>query len=411
MNTERIILYENKKDCCGCGACYNVCPRKAISMVADEHGYVYPVIDEEKCVKCGLCKKVCHYQDNECMQKPLKAYAAANKNKEMLKKVASGGIFSSVAELILEEGGIVFGASMEYENEVLVPKHISISTKEELTKLQGSKYVQSFIGETYAEAKKYLLEGRKVLFSGTPCQISGLKAYLGKEYENLYTMDIICHGVPNARWFQDYIKVQENKLQGRVYYYNFRDKSRGQGMNAQIKYYDKNNKNKVFYKDGHLTSFFHLFLKMNIYRDNCYECPYARQERVSDITIGDYWGIYEEHPEEMKHSTMSNSKGVSCVLINSEKGINVFEQINDRMEMFATTIEKVAKHNMQLREPTSYTDERQKLFDIYEKLGYEGIENYFQKSIRIKKYFYALRSMAPKGIKRKLKQIIVKVKK
>lgn len=410
-NTERIILFENKRECCGCGACYNICPQKAISMEEDELGYVYPVIDEAKCVKCGLCKKICHYQDNENMQKPIKTLAAANKNEDLLKKVASGGIFSSVAESILEDDGIVFGASMEYKNGVLVPMHISVSNKEELLKLQGSKYVQSFIGDTYAEAKKYLLEGRKVLFSGTPCQISGLKSYLGKDFENLYTIDIICHGVPNAKWFQNYIKVLEEKLQGKVYYYNFRDKSKGQGMNAQIKYHDKNGNSKVLYKDGHLTSFFHLFLKMNIYRDNCYECPYARQERVSDITIGDYWGIYEEHAEEMKHSNMSNSKGVSCVLINTEKGISVFEKISARMDMFETTVEKVAKHNMQLREPTKYTEERQNLFQIYKNSGYEGIESHFQKSIRVKKYFYALRSMAPKGLKRKLKQIVVKVKK
>lgn len=407
----KIELFQNKSDCCGCGACCNACPKKAISMKEDQYGYVYPVIDETKCIKCGLCKKVCHYQDGENLQKPMKALAAANKNSDMLKKTASGGIFSSVAEMILEENGIVFGASMEYQDEVLTPKHISISDKEELSKLQGSKYVQSFIGDTYAEAKQYLNEGRKVLFSGTPCQISGLKAYLGKEYDNLYTIDIICHGVPNAKWFQDYIKVLEDKIQGKIYYYNFRDKSRGQGMNAQIKYYDKNIKDKVFYKDGHLTSFFHLFLKMNIYRDNCYECPYARKERVSDITIGDYWGVYEEHPEEMKRSNMSNSKGVSCVLINTEKGAKAFEKISDRMDMFETTVEKVAKHNMQLREPTKYTEERQKLFEIYKSLGYEGIENYFQKSIRVKKYFYALRSVAPKGLKRKLKQIIVKLKK
>lgn len=408
---ERIELFQNKSDCCGCGACYNICPKKAISMKEDQYGYVYPVIDETKCVKCGLCKKVCNYQDSKNMQTPLKALAAANKNEDMLKKAASGGIFSSVAEMILEENGIVFGASMEQQDEVLTPKHISISDKKDLPKLQGSKYVQSFIGDTYAEAKQYLQEGRQVLFSGTPCQIAGLKAYLGREYDNLYTIDIICHGVPNAKWFQDYIKVLENKIQGKVYYYNFRDKSKGQGMNAQIKYFDKNGKDKVFYKDGHLTSFFHLFLKMNIYRDNCYECPYARKERVSDITIGDYWGVYEEHPEEMKHSNMSNSKGVSCVLINTEKGANAFEKISDRMDMFETTVEKVAKHNMQLREPTKYTEERHKLFGIYESLGYEGIENYFQKTIRVKKYFYALRSVAPKGLKRKLKQIIVKIKK
>ena len=408
---ENIELFKNKSECCACGACYNICPRKAISMEEDEYGFVYPKIDDSKCVKCGLCKKVCHYQENSNLQKPVKAYAAAGKNDDMLKKVASGGMFTLVAERILEEGGVVFGASMEYENGKLVPKHISVENREELVKLQGSKYVQSFIGETYAEAKKILTEGRKVLFSGTPCQISGLKSYLGKVYENLYTIDIICHGVPNAKWFQNYIKVFENKLQGNIYYYNFRDKSRGQGMNARINYYDKNKQSKTLYKDGHLTSFFHLFLKMNIYRENCYFCPYAKQERISDITIGDYWGIYEEHAEEMKHSSMSNSKGISCVLVNSEKGMEIFERIMPEMDYFETTVEKIAKHNMQLREPTHYTEERQKLFKIYTDSGYEGIENYFQKSIRIKKYFYSVRSMAPKGLKRKIKQMIVKVKK
>ncbi len=405
-----IELFQSKTDCCGCSACYNVCPRKAISMQKDEYGYVYPVIDQDKCVGCGLCRKVCHYQADKELRTPIKAYAAAGKKEEFLKKAASGGMFSLVADKILEEGGVVFGASMEYHNNTLIPKHIAVESKEELFKLQGSKYVQSFIGNTYAETKKYLADGRKVLFSGTPCQIEGLKGYLGREYENLYTIDIICHGVPNAKWFQDYIKVFETKLQGSIYSYNFRDKSRGQGMNARIEYYDKNGKAKVIYRDGHLTSFFHLFLKMNIYRDNCYHCPYARKERAADITIGDYWGIYEEHADEMKNSTMSNSKGISCVLLNSDKGLKIFEQLMPQMDYFESTVDKIAKHNMQLREPTQYTDERFKLFDLYKNAGYEGIEKYFRKSIRFKKYFYQLRSMAPKGLKRKLKQMIAKVR-
>ena len=405
-----IELFQNKTDCCGCSACYNVCPRKAISMQEDEYGYVYPVIDQDKCVGCGLCRKVCHYQADKELRTPIKAYAAAGKKEEFLKKAASGGMFSLVADKILEEGGVVFGAAMEYHNNTLIPKHIAVESKEELFKLQGSKYVQSFIGNTYAEAKKYLADGRKVLFSGTPCQIEGLKGYLGREYENLYTIDIICHGVPNAKWFQDYIKVFETKLQGSIYSYNFRDKSRGQGMNARIEYYDKNGKAKVIYRDGHLTSFFHLFLKMNIYRDNCYHCPYARKERTADITIGEYWGIYEEHADEMKHSTMSNSKGISCVLLNSDKALKIFEQLMPQMDYFESTVDKIAKHNMQLREPTQYTDDRFKLFDLYKNAGYEGIEKYFQKSIRFKRYFYQLRSMAPKGLKRKLKQMIAKVR-
>ena len=169
-----IELFQNKTDCCGCSACYNVCPRKAISMQEDEYGYVYPVIDQDKCVGCGLCRKVCHYQADKELRTPIKAYAAAGKKEEFLKKAASGGMFSLVADKILEEGGVVFGVAMEYHNNTLIPKHIAVESKEELFKLQGSKYVQSFIGNTYAEAKKYLADGRKVLFSGTPCQIEGL---------------------------------------------------------------------------------------------------------------------------------------------------------------------------------------------------------------------------------------------
>lgn len=408
---ERIELFQNKSDCCGCGACMNICPKGAISMQEDEHGYVYPVIDNEKCVKCGLCKRVCKYKDGAEYYEVRKAYAAAIKGNDEIMVVASGGIFTTLAKHVLSENGVVFGVSMENIDGKLTPRHIDIQEEKNLYKLQGSKYVQSDIGEAYKKAKEYLLEGRKVLFSGTPCQITGLKAYLGKEYSDLLTVDVICHGVPSVRMFQDYIGNLEKKLGGKIYSYKFRDKSKGQGMNAQILYKKENNKEMVKYIDGYLTSYFYMFLKSIIYRENCYSCPYARAERVSDITAGDFWGVYQVHADEMNKSNMSNIKGVSCMLLNTEKGLEYFDKIQDKLDYFESNVEKVAKNNKQLREPSKYASERENVLRIYREKGYYGVEQYFPKIIGNKKYFYILKNLAPKGLKRRIKQVVAKVKK
>lgn len=408
---ERIELFQNKSDCCGCGACANICPKGAIAMQEDEFGYVYPVIDDEKCVKCGLCKKVCQYKDGGDYYEVRKAYAAAIKNSEEIMVVASGGIFTTLAKQVLSENGVVFGVAMENIEGQLTPRHIDIQDEKDLYKLQGSKYVQSDTGNSYKKVKEYLLEGRNVLFSGTPCQITGLKAYLGKEYSNLLTVDVICHGVPSARMFQDYIINLEKKLGGKIYSYKFRDKSKGQGMNAQILYKKGNNEEKVKYIDGYLTSYFYMFLQSIIYRENCYSCPYARAERVSDITAGDFWGVYQVHAEEMNKSNMSNLKGVSCMLLNTEKGLQYFDKIQDKLDYFESTVEKVAKNNKQLREPSKYVSERENVLQIYREQGYYGVEQYFPKIIGNRKYFYILKNLAPKGLKRRIKQAIAMVKK
>ncbi|MBQ6995559.1 MAG: Coenzyme F420 hydrogenase/dehydrogenase, beta subunit C-terminal domain [Lachnospiraceae bacterium] len=408
---ERIELFQNKSDCCGCGACMNICPKGAITMQEDEFGYVYPVIDDEKCVKCGLCKKACQYKDGTEFYKVRKAYAAAIKNSKEVMVVASGGIFTTLAKQVLSENGVVFGVSMDNIEGQLTPRHIDIQDEKDLYKLQGSKYVQSNTGNAYKKVKEYLLEGRNVLFSGTPCQITGLKAYLGKEYQNLLTVDVICHGVPSTRMFQDYIKSLEKKLGGKIYSYKFRDKSRGQGMNAQILYKKQNGEEKVKYIDGYLTSYFYMFLKSIIYRENCYSCPYARAERVSDITAGDFWGVYQVHADEMNKSNMSNLKGVSCMLLNTEKGLQYFEKIQNRLDYFESSVEKVAKNNKQLREPSERVSERENVLRIYQGQGYDGVEQYFPKIIGNKKYFYILKNLAPKGLKRRIKQVISMIKK
>ena len=220
-----IVLFENKSDCCACGACLNVCSKSAISMKPDAEGFLYPEIDPNKCVECGVCKRVCKYKTSD-LNAVESTYAVTNRDEKQIMKAASGGLFSAAASTILSDGGCVFGATLTFDSGHPDTHHIMVENKEDLWKLQGSKYVQSRIGRTYQQAKECLQHGRTVLFSGTPCQIAGLKSYLGKVYENLYTMDLICHGVPSAEFFDGYIQELNKKYRGKVTEYKFRDKQK-----------------------------------------------------------------------------------------------------------------------------------------------------------------------------------------
>lgn len=221
-----IVLYENKKDCCACGACLNVCPKGAISMKPDDQGFVYPEIDRDKCIECGGCKQVCKFRSSE-LRTVKTVYASTIADDQQIMGAASGGMFTAAALSILKTGGVVFGAALTFDEGRANPHHIVIEDKIELWKLQGSKYVHSAVGDTYHQAKMYLAQGRNVLYSGTPCQIAGLKSYLGKEYDNLYTMDLICHGVPSADFFDGYIQQLNKKYHGKITHYCFRDKAKG----------------------------------------------------------------------------------------------------------------------------------------------------------------------------------------
>lgn len=308
-----IVLFDDKKDCCGCGACMNVCPKNAIRMAEDEVGFVYPEIDQNLCIGCGACKKACGYQMQPMMQKSEAVYAAASNDDNLLRKSASGGAFAVLAENVLKKGGVVYGAALPLENGKLEPKHLRIDTVERLTELQGSKYVQSAIGDTYAQAKKDLLDGKSVLFSGTPCQIAGLKQYLKKDYENLLTVDIICHGVPSKRFFQSFMEDYGKKLGGTITEFYFRDKSKGQGMITRSVYKNKNGEQQEKIIVGNLLSYFNFFLRSFTYRKNCYSCPFASEKRVGDLTLGDFWGFHEEYPSYDEKQGLSNGKGVSCI--------------------------------------------------------------------------------------------------
>lgn len=398
---ETITLFKNKKDCCACAACLNICPKQAIQMQEDEKGFLYPVIDNDKCIKCGLCIKTCALQNSKLTNTPLKTYAAQSNNTD-LKKSASGGIFASLAINILKAGGVIYGAALENVNGKLICRHIAVNNVTDLEKLQGSKYIQSNIGNIYQEVKKNLLENKTVLFSGTPCQVDGLRAYLGKKYENLYCIDIICHGVPSNKMFQDYIETLEKKYNDKIVDFKFRDKTKGWGLTA--KGYTAKGYTAII--PANVSSFYYYFLKSYIYRDSCYSCKYACKNRCGDITIGDYWGIENAHPEILKNnSVLDYRNGISCLIVNTEQGNRLIEKYRDNLRLIESDFEKVAKENGQLNIASACNvEKRNKLLKLYRKNGYESVENSFRK-IRI---LNMVKNLVPVWMKNVIKRILSK---
>lgn len=338
MDTIEVV---KKNECCGCGSCVQKCPKQAISMVENEEGFLYPQINKEKCVDCGLCNKVCPQlktvkKVNKNIQK---VYAVYNKNRDTQAKSSSGGIFTELAMYVLENNGIVYGAAYDENFKV---NHIEIVKKEDINQLRKSKYIQSNINNSYKDVEKNLKENKLILFSGTPCQINGLKNFLIKEYENLITCDIVCHGVPSQKAFKQYLKYFEDKLNEKVIDYDFRCKD--------IKGYEKLGKlvtrsGKVKYLKIGLDCYYNNFLEGNIFRESCYNCHYSDMNRVGDITIGDYIGVLEVQPDAY------SSEGTSICIINSNNGMKVFNEIKDKFNIFETTEERIKKYNSNLNQP------------------------------------------------------------
>lgn len=411
-----IILFDKKENCCACGACYNICPRNAIEMIVDEYGFKYPKINYDKCIGCGACKKVCAFQNVIEKNEPLQVVAAARKDEDKIMKSASGGIFAVFAEYFLSIGGIVYGAALVKENNTLVPKHIGIDDLKDLPKLLGSKYVQSDIGNVYKEIRTLLNNKKQILFSGTPCQVAGLKAFLGKKYENLFTIDIICHGVPNAEFFKGYLKILEKKFNGKILDFKFRDKKDGWGpyiLSADILKQNKLQKErKYIYLDE--STYASMFLYTDILRLNCYKCKYTNKHRTGDITIGDYWGIEKEHPELLKINggLLDTKKGISAIIINTEKGKLGLEKLGQEIVYFDTTYEKVAVVNTQLRESSKYGKYRNKIMELYKVGGFNKVDEYYYskvlKKIAIKK---KIKKFVPKFLWKKIKIIYKLIKK
>lgn len=392
----------NDFTCCGCGACVSVCPKKAIVMKPDENGFFYPHVEENKCVHCNLCENVCSYRSKLPPLSLKEAYAAVSVDTNV-NESASGGVFASIAQAVLAKGGAVYGCSMKYENGRLWPRHICVTNQDNLSYLKGSKYVQSDLGNSYKNVQNQLKQGQIVLFSGTPCQIAGLKSYLQKDYENLFTIDIICHGVPSAKLFQEYIAFKERKLGANIISFCFRDKSQGWKLFGSLTLDDGN----IIYFDPEESSYYQMFLNSYTYRENCYSCPYASDHRIGDITIGDFWGIEVVHPELLIENGghLDHEQGISCLIVNNIHGKTLLKDYGNGVHRWNSTYENVAKYNHQLIMPSQYKSERNKVLQL-SRDGYEKLDTWYRHRLQIIKIKRFIRAFIPRPMKKVVKKII-----
>lgn len=337
-------------DCTGCTACYNMCPHTAIQMVEDGEGFKFPQIDTTKCTNCGLCDKVCiPSNDYVPLSFEQKAYGAKNKNLSERKQSQSGGAFYVLAKYILSQGGVVYGSLID---EGFVVRHARANTEEETKAFRGSKYVQSDLGDIFLSVKEDLQLGVPVLFSGTPCQVAGLKAFLRKDYENLLLVDLICHGVPSPKVWSDYIEWQQGRLKKTITGVEFRDRELPWGKSAEAIYIkDKKKRFDIYAR---------LFYSRNTHRKSCYTCPYANTGKLSDMTIGDYWGI-----ENVK-TEFRDEYGVSAILINSITGQRIWGEVSEKFDYFECKVEDVMARNPQLSKAVAKPETREEFWRDYE---------------------------------------------
>lgn len=337
------------KDCTGCEACANKCPAGCISMIENAEGFWFPQINQKQCVGCNLCEKACPVLNPISIHKTeadVKVYALIHKDEAVRSASSSGGAFSAIAEYVLEQGGIVFGAAFDENFDV---EHIGVEKKEDLDKLRGSKYVQSRIGDTYKKAKEYLLEGRLVFFTGTACQTSGLIGYLGRDYDNLITQDLICHGVPSPMVWRKYVKFREGLEQSRLRRVFFRDKSCGWHDWHILLQFENNNRYTENQREDLMVM---SFLRGKCSRESCYDCKFKQKVRLADITLADYWGIEKILPE------LDDDKGVSSCYVNSLKGQKILDSIRDRVILKEMDLDTAISYNMAMVESEQMREDR-----------------------------------------------------
>lgn len=384
-----MIQIKDKADCCGCTACASICPKDAITMEPDILGFKYPKVDLGKCIDCGLCEKVCAFNDNYDKSLNLKEpeiYAARHKDIHEIETSRSGAAFIAISDYILENGGIVYGVG--YKDHFRVA-HKRATTKEERNEFKGSKYVQSDLDGIFRQVKEDLKQGNTVLFSGTPCQTAGLNSYIGNKLrENLVLVDIVCHGVPSPYIWQDYLTYLENKYKSKIIKVNFRDKSRI-GWSGHIESFVFANKNKV-----ELDVFKYLFGKNIMLRSSCGSCVFTNFNRPSDITIGDYWGW-----EKISKDFNDDNKGCSLLFINTIKGQILLNKISSNLFLLKSDKEKSVQPNL---EKPSVLDKRNTDFIIdFQRRGFK----YVAKKYGNMGWRYLINTNINKA-KRKIKQII-----
>ena len=326
-------------NCTGCNACMQICPVNAIEMVENNEGFLYPKVDEVKCIQCGKCNRHCHLNHPNRKECQSDAYAAIANDTELLKNSTSGGVFISLAAWFIAHQGAVVGCVYD---ENLYPHHQIAYDMETVQKMQGSKYVESDLGNIYEQTEKLLKQEQYVLFSGTGCQVAGLKAFLNREYDNLFALDFVCHGVPSRKLFMNHISYIGK--QDRITDYVFRSKKEKDWGELHFRYMCESGKHKagMYYEDF----YYRHFLGASGYRESCYQCKYANTERISDLTMGDYWGVEKIHPE------LPLKQGVSAILANTEKAKRFIAQGHLSMKLVNSEVEKMCLYQTNLVSPS-----------------------------------------------------------
>lgn len=371
---------ENLVNCSGCHSCYSSCPKAAIQMVPNCEGFLYPVIEKSLCVECGICEKFCPVLNivDYNQKKDTEAFAIINNDENIRFESSSGGVFTAIAKKVIEQNGIVFGVKLD-ENQVAI--HSFTENMEGLSEFRGSKYVQSDVGHAFIDCKKFLDDGKAVLFTGTPCQIEGLKRFLGKDYENLLCMDIICHGVPSPKLWKDYVNFQEKKSASRIVKTAFRQKNDGwKQFSLSFTFANDSEYCASLYKDPYLQ----LFLKDVCLRESCYQCSSKKINRISDITVADFWGIQNEIPE------MDDDKGTSFVLVHTEKGKKIISELQN-CKIKQVNSEVGIKYNPSFIKSVNRPRLRDSFYSDLEKMDFEKLvkkytnQSFFSKSKNVLK--------------------------
>jgi coenzyme F420-reducing hydrogenase beta subunit len=386
-------LINNKQDCCGCTACKNICPKNAITMVEDKQGYLYPKIDDDKCINCHLCRKVCAFNDKNIEQKKMnlpKVYAAKNKISSIRLTSSSGGVFVAVSDYILQKNGVIYGVKFDRNLNVY---HERATTQAERDDFKGSKYIQSDLREIFLKVKEDIEREKFVLFTGTPCQIAGLKNFLGgkKDTSKLYLCDIVCHGVPSQKIFNEYKDFMQRKYKSNIKSINFRSKRiHKQIQDIRIVFDNKEEFNEIAVNDV----FYRLFLDDIILRPSCYNCKFTSIYRQSDITLADYWGIEKSIPE------FQDYKGISLVLVNTLKGKDVFGKISDKLIVKESNISACMQPN--LKSPCSKSYKVDLFWKDYYSKGFKYVAKkygYYGRMGNIRRELHRIF----RGIKRRIK--------
>lgn len=361
-------MIEIKRDdrCCGCGACQNVCPKHCITMVENKEGFRYPHVDKEQCINCGMCEKVCPYLclsvKGDILKQP-SGYYIRSQEDEVLRTSSSGGMFFELAKLVLSEGGVAYGAVWGDRFDDVY--HRRVEKLDELYLLQGSKYVQSDMRDCFTQAQKDLNNGKLVIFSGTPCQISGLFSFLKKDYDNLLTCDLICHGVPSPLVLRKFLAEKEKKAGKKVVRY-YRDKTLGWKPAAYRIVYQDGFEEIVEAKDNPVSKLFTFYNQDQ--RNSCYCCRFTRLPRIADISLGDYF--VEKDALDLKGNvvTAEDNKGMSLITVNTKQGERFFERIKERTDYTQLQLHTITSwHLFQGPGSAASPRSRRELFYLLEK--------------------------------------------